>query len=373
MTVPLRVLMVGPLPPPSGGMANQTRQLVRLLEAEGIAVSVIRTNAPYRPAWVGPLRGVRSVFRLIPYMTELFEAAGHVDVVHVMANSGWAWHLFAAPAVWMARLRGTPVVVNYRGGLAAEFLGRQALAVNRTLQFSASLVVPSRFLQEVFAGHGMVAEIIPNVVDVETFRPAAIRQPELRDAPCIVVARNLEQLYGNDTAIRALAILRQDLPGARLSIAGAGPELESLRRLARELGVAECVQFTGLLDTAQMVSLYRQADVVLNPSRADNTPNSILEALACGVPVVSSDVGGVPYLVEHSRTAWLVPVDAPERLAEGIVSVIRDEGLRTRLVENGLRLARDFSWPVVRDQWLGLYHRLASRTVRRHGVTNVAR
>jgi len=354
-------------------MANQTRQLVRLLEAEGIAVSVIRTNAPYRPAWIGSLRGVRSVFRLIPYMAELFAAAGHVDVVHVMANSGWAWHLFAAPAVWMARLRGTPVVVNYRGGLAAEFLDRRPRAVRRTLQVAGCLVVPSRFLQEVFASHGMAASIIPNVVDVETFRPASCRRSVSPDALHIVVARNLEHLYGNDTAIRAFAILRRDFPRARLSIAGGGPDLGSLRNLAGELGVEECVRFTGFLDTEQMVALYQQADVVLNPSRADNTPNSILEAVACGVPVVSTDVGGVPYLVEHARTAWLVPAGAPGLLVEGIVSLIRDEGLRARLVENGLRLARDCSWPVVGHQWIGLYRQLAERAARRHGVTDVAR
>src|SRR5262249_34186992 len=115
----LRVMVVGPLPPPAGGMANQTRQLARLLAADDVAVSLVQTNAPYRPNWVAGLRGVRAGFRLVPYMGRLLRSCGRADVVHVMANSGRAWYLFAAPAIHLAALRGAPVVVNYRGGLAA--------------------------------------------------------------------------------------------------------------------------------------------------------------------------------------------------------------------------------------------------------------
>jgi glycosyltransferase involved in cell wall biosynthesis len=236
--------------------------------------------------------------------------------------------------------------------------------VRHTLRHADALVVPSRFLQEVFAGHGMAATIVPNVVDTDVFRPARVRLPPMASAPHIVVTRNLERIYGNDTAIRALAIVRRTCPGARLSIAGSGPELEPLQHLAKELGLEAFVQFTGRLDTSAIVSLYSEADVALNPSRADNTPNSILEALSCGVPVVSTDVGGVPYLVEHGRTAWLVPVDVPECMAAGIVKVLQDETLRTTLVQQGAGLARSCSWPVVREQWLSLYRGLANRTVR---------
>ena len=108
-------------------MANQTRQLARLLEAEGCSVTVVRTNAPYRPAWIGRVRGVRALFRLVPYIISLWRAMrGQSDLAHVMANSGWAWHLFAAPAIRIAALRGVPVVVNYRGGEAAPFLAAGA-------------------------------------------------------------------------------------------------------------------------------------------------------------------------------------------------------------------------------------------------------
>jgi len=233
--------------------------------------------------------------------------------------------------------------------------------------------VPSGFLKAVFARHRIAAEVIPNVVDVLRFRPAeteAMRDPV---APHIVVARNLEHLYGNDVAIRALTILRQRHAKAWLTIAGSGPEAEPLRRLTEELGIANAVRFAGRLDPAEMADLYRSADVVLNPSRADNTPNSVLESLACGVPVVSTDVGGLPFLVEHGRNALLVPPDAPELAADAIARVLGDVELRHRLVMNGLDLARNCSWSVVRTQWLELYRGPASGRMRRGRITAAMR
>jgi hypothetical protein len=83
----LRVGLVGPLPPPAGGMANQTRQLAELLGAEGAEVTLVQTNAPYRPSWVGRLTGIRALFRLVPYVVRLWQCAGRVQLFHVMANS----------------------------------------------------------------------------------------------------------------------------------------------------------------------------------------------------------------------------------------------------------------------------------------------
>ncbi len=350
----LRVLLVGPLPPPSGGMANQTRQLKRLLEGEGVQVTLVQTNAPYRPAWVESLRGLRAVFRLVPYLLHLRRGCAGVDVVHVMANSGWAWHLFAAPAIRIARGRGRPVVVNYRGGLAREFLAQAANSVKATLQ-GTRLVVPSEFLREVFAGHGVAAQIIPNVVDTATFRPSVETRPFDARAPHVVIARNLEPIYGIDVGLEALAILRRELPGLRASIAGTGPERAALEAQAGRLGLGDCVRFTGRLDVAGMVALYQSADVVLNPVRADNTPNSVLEALACGVPVVSTNVGGVPYLVKDRETALLAPAESPAGLAAAMLELVREPALRAGLVERGLAKARACAWPVVREQWLHAY------------------
>jgi glycosyltransferase involved in cell wall biosynthesis len=104
--------------------------------------------------------------------------------------------------------------------------------------------------------------------------------------------------------------------------------------------------------------LYQSADVALNPSRVDNMPNSILEALASGVPVVSTQVGGVPYMVDHGRTALLVPPQDPQTMAEAIARLLRDRELAHRLASAGLHAVQQFGWPAVKDQWIDIYARL---------------
>ncbi|MDR2260353.1 MAG: glycosyltransferase family 4 protein, partial [Azoarcus sp.] len=350
----LKICLAGPLPPPAGGMANQMRQLSECLRAEGAVVEPVQVNAPCRPAWIEHLKGIRAGWRLPPYARALWRACGRADLVHVMANSGWSWHLFAVPAIRIAALRGAPVVVHYHGGEAAAFLEKAAARVRKNLRRCAGLLLPSGFLLEVFARHGMRGRIVPNIVDPACFHPAGARGRDPQ-APHIVVARNLEPIYGMDAALHAFARIAAALPRARLSIAGGGSERAALEELARHLGVAAGVRFTGRLEREQMAALYRDADLAINPSRVDNMPVSVLEALASGVPVVSTDVGGVPFVVEQGRTAMLAPPDDPGALAAAALEVLGDGELARRLREAGIAEARQYCWDAVKGKLLAAY------------------
>ncbi len=348
-----RACVVGPLPPPSGGMANQCEQLLRLLESEGAQVTLVRTNAPYQPNWVASVPVLRAGVRLLPYLLSLWRGIGRAQVVHVFANSGWAWYLLAAPALTIARLRGVPAIVNYRGGLADEFLSRAPKLVHRQLASAAARVTPSVFLQRVFARHGLRAEAIPNVVDLARFPPQPFRDP--LTAPHLLVTRNLEAIYDLSTALRTFAKVRAVWPQARLTIAGSGPDLAALQSLCAELGLTPAVHFSGRIDNAHIGALYAQADLVLNTSTVDNMPISILESLASGVPVVSTAAGGIPDLVQHEQTAMLAPVGDVEALAQAALRVLGDRALAWHLREAGLALAAQFAWPQVRGQWQAAY------------------
>lgn len=356
-----RICVVGPLPPPSGGMANQCAQLLRLLSDEGARVELVRTNAPYRPAWIARVPLLRALFRLLPYLGRLWRVAGRSDVMHVLANSGWAWHLFAAPALWIGTLRGTPVIVNYRGGLADEFLAHAPRHVLSSLRGAALRVTPSDFLRRVFASYALNAEVIPNVIHLERFQP---HQPRaFGDAPNVLVARNLEAIYGLDTAIHALAALRRHYPGATLTLAGSGPQRAELEALAQALGLAHAVRFAGRVAHAEMPKLYAQADVVLNPSTVDNMPNAVLEAQACGVPLVSTRVGGVADIVDDGVDGLLVPPAQPEEMASALQRLLDDSALAARLAQAGRARVAAYTWPQVRRQWLSAYRRACAMEV----------
>jgi len=360
----LRIGLVGPLPPPSGGMANQTRQLARLLEQEGVDVEIVQVNAPYRPQWVGSLRGVRALFRLAPYIARLWKVAGRVQLMHLMANSGWAWHLYAAPAIWIAKLRRIPILVNYRGGNAEEFFARSFFWIRPTIRLADRLVVPSGFLRQVFARFGLTVEVVPNVVDLSRFAPQQADSGPRPGAPHIIVTRNLEPIYDIEAALRALAIVRKTLPGARMTIAGSGPERNRLSELAAALGLMEHATFSGRLDNDRMGELYRQADLFLNPSLVDNMPISILEALASGVPVVTTDVGGIPFLVEHQKTAILVSPRDADAMARALLDLLADPRKAARFASAGRDLVQQYAWQNVRGRLFEVYSEIAPGTLR---------
>ena len=361
----LQLGLVGPVPPPNGGMAMQTQQLARLLASEGVAVSLLATNGPYRPAIAGRLPVVRALFRLIPFLFDLWRLMGKVDVVHLMANSGWSWQLHSAPALWLGWLRSTPVVVNYRGGEAQPYFQRSFRRVKPSLNKAADIVVPSGYLQAVFQQFGQHTRVIPNIIDRDLFHPPAHKHPALNSTPdaqtfTLVITRNLEPIYGIDTAISAFAQAYADDPALRLRIAGSGPSENALKALAQELGVEKAVSFEGRLDRDGIVALYGAADAMLNPSTVDNMPNSVLEALACGLPVISTNVGGVPYIVSQRNTALLIPASDAGAMASAIREIRRDRALRETLSRNGLAEVEQYAWPNVRRQWLDLYISLSS-------------
>lgn len=348
----INIALIGPLPPPSGGMANQTRQLARLLAEAGMGVEVVQVNAPYRPHWMGRIKGLRALFRLLPYLIHLWRAAGRADLFHIMANSGWSWHLFAAPAIWIGRWRGCAVAVNYRGGEADVFFSRAFALVKPSLNRASAIIVPSGFLQQVFAKRGFATHIVPNIIDLERF---VARTPSNAAPPHILVARNLEPLYDNATALRAFALVRQQYPAAHLTIAGTGPDRQALESMAQDLGVADSVRFAGRVENTEMPSLYQTADIAINPSLVDNMPISILEALASGVPVVSTNVGGVPFLVEDGKTALLIPPRDATQMAAAVLRILNDAALRVALVQAGLAHAQQFAWQNVREKLFAVY------------------
>ena len=203
----LHVGIVGPLPPPYGGMANQAKQLYQLLQKEpGIQVSFVQTNAPYANRVVGKMKGVRAIFRLFLYVINIFRLAGQADVIHVLANSGWSWQLFAAPVIWIAHLRKTPVIINYRGGEAKSYFERSIKWVAPSMSKASVIVVPSGYLKQVFDEFHFKTQVIPNIINLERFK---IVQKKIinKKEPYLIITRNLEAIYGIVTAIKAVAIL----------------------------------------------------------------------------------------------------------------------------------------------------------------------
>jgi glycosyltransferase involved in cell wall biosynthesis len=177
--------------------------------------------------------------------------------------------------------------------------------------------------------------------------------------PRFLSNRNLFPLYNVACILRAFAIIQKEFPDASLVLAGNGSERANLERLAWELQLKN-VTFTGLVAPSEMPKLYDEADIFLNSSNIDNMPGSILESFASGLPVITTDAGGIPYIVTHEKTGLLVPRGDHEALANAAIRLLKDPALAAAITDRAYAETGKYSWSAVRNDWLHLYERLGN-------------
>jgi glycosyltransferase involved in cell wall biosynthesis len=347
--------------PSTGILGGQAVQAERLIRAWSGDPAVRAWLVPVNPVPPGVLRRSIEVKYLRTFATQLcywpllVRECRRADVVHVFSASYWSFLLAPLPAVLIAKLLGKPVVMNYRSGQAPDHLRRSAIA-RATLRRVDRNAVPSRFLEEVFAEHGISADVIPNIVDVDRFR---FRQREsLR--PHILSTRNFEELYNVACTLRAFRRVQDVYPEASLTLVGSGSQASRLESLASELRL-ERVRFVGRVAPEDIWRWYAEADIYLQTPDIDNMPASVLEAYASGCAVVSTNAGGVPAILTHDTHGLLVPCGDHEAAADSVLRLLEEPGLARRLTMQARDSCEQYRWESVRTRWLALYESLTAR------------
>jgi glycosyltransferase involved in cell wall biosynthesis len=353
----LRVAIVAPSLGILGGQSVQADQLLRAWSGDPAVEAWLVPIDPAPPGiWRALTRRkyVRTLITQLVYWPLLWRELRRADVVHVFSASYTSFLLSPLPAVVVGTALGRPVLLNYHSGQAADHLRRSRVA-REALARVRHLVVPSRFLAEVFAAQALPAEVIPNIIDREAF---VFRRRE-RPGPRFVSTRNLEPIYNVACTLRAFQRIQAVVPEATLTVVGSGTELPRLRALAASLRLRG-VSFAGRVAPVAMPGYYAEADIYLQSPDIDNMPLSVLEAFASGTPVVSTSTGGVPSILQDDVHGLLVPPDDDEGLARAALRLLREPGLADRLATAALAATETYTWPHVRPLWLSTYRRLAA-------------
>lgn len=356
-----RKLRIALVAPSLGILGGQAVQADRLLRAWRDDPDVEAWLVPINPVPPGLLRHatrvkyLRTVATQLTYWPLLLRDLRRADVVHVFSASYFSFLLAPLPALLIARLFGKAVLINYRSGEAPDHLARSAVA-RAALARTDLNVVPSSFLERVFRDFGLHARVIHNIVDLGEF-VHRVREP-LR--PRLLSTRNLEPLYNVACTLRAFRLVQDRHPDGSLTIVGSGSEERALRALAVELGLRH-VTFAGRVPHRTIARHYADADIYVQTPNIDNMPASILEAYASGLPVVSTDAGGVPAILTDGIHGLLAPVGDHQAVATQVLRLLDEPGLAQRLSAAGLKSCDSYAWSVVRDQWLGTYRELLAR------------
>ena len=258
-------------------------------------------------------------------------------------------------AVRLGRALGLPVVVTARGtdlNLIPRFAAPRRMIVEAAHQ-AAGLVTVCAALKDVLVELGVAAErvrVLRNGVDLELFRPGdregARRRLDL-DGPTLLSVGQLIERKGHHLVVDAL----RELPAVRLLVVGDGPERGALERRARAAGVAARVRFLGAVPHAELAALYGAADALVLASSREGWANVLLEAMACGTPVVATDIWGTPEVVADPAAGRLVPERTPAALAAAVAALLADPPARAAT----RRYAERFSWDATVEGQLALF------------------
>jgi glycosyltransferase involved in cell wall biosynthesis len=343
---PPRVLIAANFLSSSGGSRSVVEDLAERLAARGYALV---TASHYRGGW---LRGAHMIATALA-------RRGEYDVAVVDLYSGRAFLIGEALSVVLKAL-GRPFVLVLRGGALPQFSARRAGRVRACLARASVVAAPSDYLLEEMRPFNDALRLLPNPVDLAAYEPRARRSVQ----PRLVWLRSFHEIYNPTLAPKVVALLADDFPEVRLTMVGRDKGDGSFRRtreIASSLGVADRISFPGGVLKRDVPAQLNRGDIFLNTTDVDNTPVSVLEAMASGLCVVSTNVGGVPRLLEHERDALLVPPGDAEAMAAAVRRLLHDPALAARLSREGRRKAEQFDWSLVMPQWESLFESVAKR------------
>ena len=290
------------------------------------------------------------LFKYPPYLLALSNKMAEVarterlDLVHVhyaiphAASAFLAREMLGDAFKVVTTLHGTDITLV---GSDPSFAGVVSFCINRSDGVTAVSASLRQETLDTFAVTKKIA-VIRNFVDVTEFSPHDSR--ELRGLwarpgeRILMHLSNFRPVKGADRVAKVFAAVARQVP-SRLVLVGDGPDIDVVRRVARAEGVADRLIFLGSQD--RVAPVLAAADLFLLPSSKESFGLAALEAMACGVPVVASDVGGIPELVENGQTGFLFPPDDIQGMARAAALILSDEGLQRRMGEEARRVAED--------------------------------
>lgn len=284
----------------------------------------------------------------------------HYAVAQVDVYSGPAF--FWAEAVSrMLQWLGKPYILTLHGGNLPIFARRWPWRVRWLFASAAIVTTPSRYLHEQMKHYRTDLRLLPNPLDLRAyvFRPRAEPQPHL------MWLRALHAIYNPSLAADVVARLQPSFSDIHVTMVGPDKgdgSLQALQQCAAALGVQNRITLPGGVPKTAVPHWLQKGDIFLNTTNVDNTPVSVIEAMACGLCVVSTNVGGIPYLLEHERDALLVPPDDAEAMAAAVTRLLTEPGLAERLSRNARQKAEQFDWSVIMPQWENILTTLATHT-----------
>lgn len=328
----------------AGYITTQGQILADLFSAEGFDVTCVSSK-------------LNRAARLAEIVFTIVSQRRNLDVVIVEVYSGASFAI-ADTVGLLCRIFRIPLIMVLHGGNLPEFAAKHRYRTRKVFSYADFLVAPSQYLADKLGVYGYEIGVVPNVIELDSynFRERAEISPRL------LWMRSFHSIYNPQMAVKVLAELMKDVPQATLTMAGADKGLQSkTRKLAEDLNVSAAINFAGFLSGNQKLREFQQADIYLNTNQLDNLPVSVIEACACGLPVVATDVGGLPYLIDSGENGFLIENENVGAMVKAVKTLLEDSEITRRISNNARKSAEKFAWKNVRKDWENLFDKARRR------------
>lgn len=341
-TVRFSICQIGAFHARSGGAPTNADALAERLRDIGI-------NSICASPYTNPIRRVADMLWTLLRHRRRYR----VVVLHVYSGRAFLWALAGAVA---ARLLGKRLIMWLHGGNLPDYYRSHSRRVSFAFSQADLIITPSSYLEQVFASDFDV-QLLRYELPISSY-PHRFRE---QAKPRLLWLRAFNAGYNPMLAPRVIHLLKPDYPDIRLLMCGADKgdgSLQATQRLAKELGVTDNIEFPGLISKDQIGQYGLEHDIFLNTTTVDNTPVSVVEAMAMGMCVVSTNVGGIPYLVTDKHDGLLVPSNDARAMAQACRRLLTDPALTQQISRQAKITAQLFDWNIIAPQWDALLTRL---------------
>jgi glycosyltransferase involved in cell wall biosynthesis len=290
------------------------------------------------------------IHRMIDMLFAVIKYRNRVDVVLIDTYSTQNFH-YAVAVADLCRLFRLPYIPILHGGNLPQRLQKSRSQASKLFKGAKTNVAPSKYLMDAFAAEGYHnLTYIPNTIEIEQYSYL----PRNQTGPKLLWVRSFAEIYNPMLALLVVEKLREEFPNVSLCMTGPEKDGSLQRCKAYATDHQLPVIFTGMLSKEAWRERSEDYDIFINTTNFDNTPVSVMEAMALGLPVISTNVGGVPYLIEDQKDGLLVPSDDRDQFVNAIHKLCTNNELARSLSANARRKAEGFDWQNVKQHWLTL-------------------
>ncbi len=330
-----KILLIANYKPSVGGISGQIEILLQFFNDNSHKIDLFNTKDNF--------------FKRLLIPIKLSITGNKYDIFHIHGCSFLGFFPIVVGVI-IGKILNKKIIITYHGGGLGVFIKKYRKFIMHYFKKTDIITVPSIYLQSILNENHIKSIYLPNIIrdDNVYFKKREIINPTL------IVTRTFDDVYNLPLAIMAFNDLKNIIPNAKLKLVGDGKLKKHLIDMVQRENIKD-VEFIGRVPNSMIGEILNTADIFINPSNKDNMPLSLFEALACGLPIISTKVGGIPDYIVDGINGFLIEPNNKKQLISKIIYILNNQDEVQKLIANGYDTFKKLTLRNLKSEYLKLY------------------